>query len=114
MEVTEILTMAEYDNWARKKCPKKIPDCTNSDVRRCLGDAIYDYSASPPRQRKGVHSSGNIETDLSGSNVLLSRHYFYFGNVLRPLPQDLQGIVKQGQRHRVKLNEPHEGEISWR
>lgn len=114
MEVTEILTMAEYDTWARKKCPNKIPDWVNSDIRRRLGDAIYDYSALPPRQRKGVHNSGNIETDLSGNNVLLSRHFFYFGDVPRPLPQSLQEIVKQGQGHRVKLNEPHVGSfLRW-
>jgi len=104
MEVTEVQTMAEYDMWVRKELPKKIPDWTNSDERRRLGDAIYDYSVSPPRQRQGVHNSGNIETDLSGNNVLLSRHFYYFGNAPRPLPQDLQEIVKQGQGHRVKLN----------
>jgi len=114
MEVTEVLTTAEYDTWSRKSCPNKIPDWKNSDIRRRLGDAIYDYSVSPPRQRQGVHNSGNIETDLSGKNVLLSKKFYYFGNVPQPLPQDLQEIVKQGQGHRVRLNQPYVGTfLKW-
>ncbi|MGA9852035.1 MAG: hypothetical protein WBR15_03815 [Gammaproteobacteria bacterium] len=106
MRVTQKLSMSEYDSWSRKSCPKKIPNMRTSNLEQHLGDSIYNFSTSPPKQRMGVHDAGNISTDLSGLNVLLSSHFFYFGDKPRKLPARLQEIVKQGQGHRVKLNEP--------
>ncbi len=114
MRVTDKLTMADYDSWTKDNRPKKIPDWKNADVQRRLGDSIYDYSTSPPKQRRGVHSSDNIKTDLNGHNVLLSKHYFYFGDKPIPLPPHLLAIVNQRQSHRVKLNEPfYESFLKW-
>ncbi len=71
------------------------------------GDSIYDFSIAPPRQRKSVHNHKNREKDLSGGFVLLSNHFYYFGDEAKALPDELLPIVKQGQGHRSKLNTPY-------
>jgi hypothetical protein len=47
-----------------------------------------------------------MHTDLSGKNVLLSNHFYYFGNNARRLPRNLAAIAQNQQGHRVKLNAP--------
>jgi hypothetical protein len=106
MRVSKVMTMQEYDTWAAANLPEKIPDANNSDVQRKLGDSIYDFSTQPPTQRKSVHDSGNVKTDLSGKNALLSDNFFYFGDSPQQLPPNLLDIVHQTQSHRVHLNKP--------
>src|ERR1700682_731751 len=62
-----------------------------------------DFEFDPPVQRLGVHLDGNRGTDLSGEYVLLSDHFYYFGDQPQPLPDDLLPIVKQGQGQRIPL-----------
>jgi hypothetical protein len=104
MRVDETMTMAEYDRRVQTDWPLRIPDVTNKDLTRRLGDCIYDFSTTPPTQRSGVHASGNRETDLSGKNAVVSRHFYYFGNKAIPLPKHLLGICHQTQGHRSDSN----------
>jgi hypothetical protein len=114
MRVSKVMTMQEYDTWTAATLPEKISDTNNPDVRRKLGDSIYDFSTTPPTQRVGVHGLGNRPTDLRGLNALLSDHFFYFGDVPQQLPPNLLGIVHHTQGHRVRLNEPFVTEfIEW-
>lgn len=115
MKVTEEpLTMAEYDAWTKEHLPQKIPDVLNKDFAKKVGDSIYDFSESPPRQRKGVHDKGNMPKDLGGKNVLLSKNFYYFGNRPIRLPKHLLAIVRQGQGHQVDANEPYVSSfLSW-
>src|SRR6266849_11107089 len=34
MQVTDVLSMADYDAWTKAKLPKKLPDASNKDLRR--------------------------------------------------------------------------------
>lgn len=104
MEVSSVMTLQEYDVWAREFRPEKIPDIANKDLRRRVGDCIYDYSSNPPHQRAGVHTESNRKTDLGGENVLLSLNFFYFGDKPVRLPSNLQQIVHQTQGHKVNAN----------
>jgi len=114
MRVSRKMTMREYDGFTRKELPDKIPDWKNKDHRRRLGDSIYDFSQDPPRQREGVHLHENMATDLSGSNALLSDHFYYFGDNPIDLPEALTHIVKHGQGHRSRLNDGYVGPfIEW-
>lgn len=115
MKVTEKMTMKEYDEYCKKYLPNKIPDISNEDTRKHLGDCIYDYSSgSIPKQRKGVHNKENMETDLGGKNVLLSDHFFYFGDNPIELRSDLIKIIKNGQGHKSKSNDPYVDEfLKW-
>jgi Nucleotide modification associated domain 2 len=107
MRVSRVLSMKEYDAWTKEGLKNKIPNLKHQDWRRHLGDSIYDYSTYPPKQRPGVHNASNRKTDLGGLNVLLSDHFFYFGDRPRAIPKRLKSIVHQTQGHRVSLNTPY-------
>lgn len=106
MRVDQVLTMREYDELAPTYWPSRIPNLASPIVADRLGDCIYDFSKGAPTQRPGVHSPQNVATDLSGRNVLVSRHYFYFGANAIPLPAHLRPLVHQTQSHKVTANEP--------
>lgn len=111
MHVTQKMTMEEYDEFTRSKLPHKLPLMTSADPRRRSGDSIYDYaipSQSPfPSLRPSVHGKRDMERDLSGKYVLLSDHFFYFGNKPIALPKELLEIVKKGPAHKGKANTPY-------
>lgn len=107
MLVTYKMTMEEYDWFTRSELRRKIPLMSSTDPRRRCGDSIYEFSAPTPLLRPSVHGEGNRITDLSGGFVLLSNHFFYFGDRPVTLPDTLLGIVKQGQGHRSIANAPY-------
>lgn len=109
MQVSESLTMAEYDTRTRTHLRKKVPNLASRDRRWMVGDSLYDFSGPEVQQRLGFHDQGNRATDLGGRNVLLSNHFFYFGDRPVPLPPRLRPIVKQGQGHRSEANQPFLG-----
>jgi len=104
MRVTQKMTMKEYDRFTRSKLSRKIPLMTSADPRRRSGDSIYDFSTSTTTLRPSVHGEGNKETDLSGKCVLLSDHFFYFGDRPVALPEELLGIVKKGPGHKARFD----------
>jgi hypothetical protein len=105
MRVTEKLTLAEYDAFARRLCRGKIPVLGHRDVRRRLGDAVYDFRTDPPLLRPSVHTEGNRERDLSGVYALISDHFFYFGDRPQKLPAKLRTLAAQQQGHRSHAND---------
>jgi len=107
MEVSAVMTMAEYDIWTKNHLPEKIPDIRHHDLPRRVGDSIYDFSTNPPIQRPGVHGEGNRKTDIGGSNVLLSLNFYYFGNFPVQLPAHLEPIIHQTQGHKVNANDQY-------
>lgn len=109
MKVTKpVLSMAEYDEYCRKDLPEKIPDWRGPDFRRKVGDCIYDFRhGKQPRLRPSVHSEANRETDLRGERVLLSGHFYYFGDQPVPLPKRLLPIVHQTQGRKSHANDEH-------
>lgn len=105
MRVEEVITLQEYDSQADRRWPAKIPNLESLDLADHLGDCIYDYSAGNiPEQRAGVHNSLNQSTDLGGENVLISKHFYYFGARAIDLPPKLQPIVHQTQSHKSNAN----------
>jgi len=114
MRVTQKMTMEDYDWFTRSKLPRKIPLMRSADPRKHCGDSIYDFSVPTPLLRPSVHGEGNRSTDLSGGFVLLSTHFFYFGDKPVALPNALLGIVKQGQGHRSQSNAPYVADfVRW-
>lgn len=114
MCVEEVLSIQDYDHLAPTRWPHRIPNVRSLALQDRLGDCIYDYSGSTPTQRLGVHGAGNISTDLSGENVLISRDFYYFGNRARKLPDYLLPICHQTQGHRSNSNAPFFGQfVSW-
>jgi len=115
MHVTEDkLSMAEYDRFCRSKLPQKIAVWSSSDLRRKYGDSIYDFATNPPAIRPSCHDEGNRERDLRGGYALLSSEFYYFGNRAPALPARLLAVVKDGQNHQWKPNEPYKDEfVRW-
>lgn len=107
MEVEEVMSLAEYDRHAAQQWPHRIPNVKSLSLQERLGDCIYDFSSGSPRQRPGVHGPGNKDADLNGKNVLISRHFFYFGAKAIPLPEELLGICHQTQGHKSNCNEQY-------
>jgi hypothetical protein len=105
MKVTQKLTMRDYDAFAAAYYPEKVPDWHNDDRCRRLGDAIYDFSSEPPRVRESVHTDKHRVRDLGGEYVLLSEHFYYFGNRPVPLPDPLRQLARQGQGHQSTSNQ---------
>lgn len=115
MLVEQVLSLAEYDHMAPINWPHRIPDVQSLETSKRLGDCIYDYSQGDnPSQRRGVHGPGNIQTDLGGENVLISRDFYYFGNRAIRLPDHLFPICHQNQGHKSTSNAPYFKEFeSW-
>ncbi len=106
MRVDQILSLRDYDRLAPVHWPSRIPNLASRIIADRHGDCIYDFSGAVPVQRPGVHGPANIKTDLRGQNVLISRHYFYFGQNAIQLPADLLPIIHQTQSHKVNANAP--------
>jgi hypothetical protein len=114
MQVTDKMTMREYEAWAQEHRPEKVPDPRNHDPRRWVGDAVCDFSVDPPRKRPGPRDDSNRKTDLGGGYALLSEHFFYFGDRARELPEHLQEVVLRRQGHRSRKNAPYvEPFVDW-
>jgi Nucleotide modification associated domain 2 len=115
MRVEEVLSLKEYDRQAPTKWSHRIPNVRSSDLSERLGDCIYDYSpGARPSQRLGVHGPGNVETDLGGQNVLISRNFYYLGNRAIRLPDELLPICHQTQGHRSESNAAYlEQFVAW-
>jgi len=115
MQVTDKKTMREYDDYCRTYSPDKIPDWQNRDYRRHVGDCIYDYShGEPPKMRWGVHEEQNRKRDLGGVYVLISDHFYYFGDKPVKLCDDLKPIIHDTRGHKSIANQPYlEKFLSW-
>lgn len=115
MKITNKMTFEEYDNYCKEQVPKKIPSWDSKDYRRKVGDCIYDFSTSDkPTIRTSVHSETDRRRDLSGKNVLLSTHFYYFGDKPVDIPDNIRGIIHNGQNHKSQLNEQYVLEfIKW-
>lgn len=107
MRVEEVLSLKEYDEQASARWPHRIPNVRSADLSERLGDCIYDYSRGTPFQRPSVHGPGNLKTDLSGQNVLISHDFYYFGHRATGLPDYLHPICHQTQGHRSDSNAPY-------
>lgn len=115
MQVTDTMTMNEYDGYTKAYLPAKAPLASSSDPRRWVGDSIFDFGKPGVPIRPGSpHGEKDRARDLGGEYVLLSDRFIYFGDQPRRLPDDLLPIVKGGQGHRSQANEPYLGRfVEW-
>ena len=107
MEITQTMTMQEYEIFCKKSIPEKIPRWKSKRYKEKVGDCIYDFSDDPPKILDSMHSIENMMTDLGGKCTLLSDHFYYFGDKPEQLPGYLIPIVKQGRGHRSKSNDQY-------
>ncbi|MBU1616051.1 hypothetical protein KJ693_12180 [bacterium] len=115
MQVTDKITMQEYDNYCQANYPAKIPNRQSKNYRCRVGDCIYDYTqGTSPKIRLGVHDEGNREGDMKGKYALISHHFYYFGDNPVKLPKSLKPIMHPTQGHKSTVNQPYLEEfVSW-
>lgn len=109
MKVSDVVSMKEYD----RICTASTTDLKNkiptqdSDWRRMVGDCIYKYplNGEIPMMRPGLHCSDDIERDLSGENVLMSDHFYYFGENAIQIDCRFKELLKHKQGHLKFENE---------
>ena len=104
MKVDEKLTLEQYDTRCKTDWPSRIPMTQSLDLQERLGDCIYDYSSGSAKLRPSVHCEDNVETDLSGGNVLVANEFYYFGSKAIQLPESLLDLCHQTQGHKSNSN----------
>ena len=104
MRVSRTMPMREYDAFAARELPGKVPDLRSPDWRRKVGDSIYDFSGPRVRTRPGRHTAAFKALDLGGKNALVSYKFSYLGSSPVELPRHLRLIVKTGNGHRGPSN----------
>jgi len=106
MQIDRVLTLQDYDRYCQKHLPEKLPNPTS--FQQAVGDSIYDFSVDPPNKRSSVHDSPeNFITDMSGINVLLSKHFLYFGDKAILIPENLRDVLHPNQGHKKQKNDPY-------
>ncbi len=119
MKITKKMTMDEYWHHCSKRLPNKIPPQSgrHRDPFRLVGDCQYDFSSDDVKQLKGIHDLTHMQTDLSGKNALLSKHFVYFGDNGARLPKELLSIAKYanghwiGEARKSHANNPYRAEF---
>lgn len=97
MKVEQILTFDAY--WDNPKYDCKRPVVTGT-LCQMYGDNVYHTVEGKVIQEhcahsldSGVPNMGHYDTDVSGENVLLSKHFYYFGDNAPMIPKDLDFIL---------------------
>lgn len=115
MQITDKMTLQKYDEYCRVHSPHKIPKWDSEIFEERVGDCIYYYSqGEQPVLRPGVHDISNQKGDLGGVNVLISQHFYYFGEKAVHLPASLTPIVHKTPNHKSTANEPYKDAfVTW-
>jgi Nucleotide modification associated domain 2 len=120
MRVSEVLTFGEY--WSDPRFLDKKPVRNGSRVM-LVGDNIYSKTKNNNWLQADSHHSNpdgspnplNVNKDTSADRVLVSDHFYYFGNSLPRVPAELLKMLgyKNGIGHR-KFNTSHcEEFVKW-
>jgi len=107
MRVKESIPLAEYHRRAQSEWPDRIPKINSKSLPDRLGDCIYyeDHEGKLLQRKGSVHNQGNYARDVSGKNVLISDHFYYFGREAILLPEHLYGIRHPFQGHKRQAND---------
>lgn len=125
MKVTDKMTLRKYDEFCRVHSPHKIPKWDSETFKYRVGDCIYDYSqGEQPVLRDSVHKDknqkiedDNRKKDLGGVSVLISKHFYYFGDKPIDLPSSLHPLklpTNSRKGYRWKPNQPYaDAFVTW-
>ena len=102
MRVAEILPLEKYARDAR--FGDKVPKPKGSEEERC-GDNIYYRYRGAWKQRESFHGPAEMATDLSGLNVLVSDHFYYFGRETIDVPARFSELTYRGRGYRNRFDD---------
>jgi hypothetical protein len=111
MKIEEILNYNQY--WDDERFYLKKPNFKAS-MKFAFGDNIYHQQEngfwcqenSHHTNEDGSRNESNLKTDISGSNVLISTDFCYWGEDAPLLPNELNSIVKRGPGHKSDFSKP--------
>ncbi len=120
MKVTKKITYNEYWNGSEYKDKKPV---RNGSKKMMLGDNIYHQDINSNWLQAHSHHSmedgtvniHNLNRDTSSKNVLISKHFYYFGKSAPLIPSEIIeaiGYKNQVGHRRFKNNEAI-GLIEW-
>lgn len=102
MQVAEVLLLEKYGSDPRFDAKKPV---INGTAHQRYGDNIYYKDAVGEwKQRPSYHRKKEMEHDLSGVNVLVAQHFYYFGNNAEEIPSKYGGIIPKGRGHRCNFS----------
>lgn len=120
MKVTQKLTFNQY--WLSEDFHDKKP-VRNGSKKMLLGDNIYfQHQDNSWTQQHSHHSKPdgsinehNLERDTKSPNVLISRHFYYFGNCAPVIPENILSELRYRNRIGHSVFSEVEGRelISW-
>jgi hypothetical protein len=121
MEISQKITFNEY--WSDPAFQCKKPNI-NGSLKQTYGDNIYHLDEvsgmwiqadSHHSYADGTTNYHNLNRDTSKDSVLISKHFFYFGNSAQEIPDDLLcKVVKKGPGHkRIRRGEDVTLFIEW-
>jgi len=101
MELTEKISLEDYWNDTRFQYKKPV---MNGTLVTMHGDNFYHKDLSGKWiQEDSAHSNPDgscnlkhLKKDVSGTNVLISEHFFYFGNNAPKVPSNLKKVFHTG------------------
>ena len=120
MKITDKAKLEKYNKYCTenskygKKLEKKIPKYNSKKYAERMGDCIYyniSYDPNKADLRIGVHGEDCIEHDLKSRHVLISNHYYYFGDKAIEIRDDLKPIIAITQGHRSNANKDYVKEV---
>ena len=101
LRVDEVLPLEKYYDDPRFDVKKPI---VGDDIQLC-GDNIYFRKDGEWKQRRNFHhKEEDMETDVSGKNVLIAEHFYYFRNDAVDVPPEYRSLVAKGRGHRSNFN----------
>jgi hypothetical protein len=119
MKVTEKVTLEEYLNDIRFQYKKPV---MNGTLVTMFGDNIYHKDKSGKWIQEdsahckldGTCNHEHLKKDTGGNNVLISEHFYYFGDKAPVIPSELMEVCHSTQGHKkVKPNQLAEDLINW-
>lgn len=106
MRVEEILPFDAYWNDPRFECKKPQ---MNGSLAQIYGDNFYHIVGGKVVQDVSTHSFDDnspnpihLKRDTNGKNVLLSNHFYYFGNEAPSVPRELLSICCNGRGYHYR------------
>ncbi|TGV12503.1 hypothetical protein EN816_20015 [Mesorhizobium sp. M8A.F.Ca.ET.173.01.1.1] len=121
MQVTETLTFDAYWDDPKYRCKRPV---RNGSRKTIMGDNIYHRPAgttswtqedSHHSQTDGSPELSNIKNDTQTNRVLVSRHFYYFGDAAPAIPNQILNQLgyKNGIGHRKFTLSQAQPIIDW-
>lgn len=116
MQVDETSTFDEY--WEDSRFFMKKP-CFNGSYQQCYGDNIYHHIGNEWMQENSHHSyvdginQNNLIHDTRIDRVLLSFHYWYFGENAIELPNKFTEVIAIGRGYKKIQDNVCRDMVNW-